>query len=52
MGYSFCIVAIFGHFENALILQILAVFKSQLFDRTTLTCVYKRFYHVLGYFIF
>ena len=52
MGYSLCIVDIFGHFENALIFQILAVFKSRLFHRTTLMCLKKRFSHVLGNFIF
>ena len=32
MGYSLCIVAIFDHFQNALICRILAVFKSRLFQ--------------------
>ena len=36
MGYSVCIVPIFGHFENALIFRILAIFKSRFFHRTTL----------------
>ena len=36
MGYSLCNIAIFGHFENALIFEILAVFKSRLFHRPTL----------------
>ena len=46
------IVAIFGHFENILILRILAVFRSRFFHRTTLMRLYKRFSHVLGSFIF
>ena len=37
MGYSLCIVAIFAHLENALIFQILAVFKSRLFHKPALT---------------
>ena len=39
MGYSLCIVAIFGHFENVLIFQMLAVFKSPDLHRTTLMCL-------------
>ena len=35
MGYSLCIVAIFGHFQNALIFQILVVFRSCFLHRTT-----------------
>ena len=35
MGYSLCIVAIFGHFQNALIFRILAVFSSRFLHRTT-----------------
>ena len=31
MGYSLCIVAIFGHFQNALIFPILAVFLEPFF---------------------
>ena len=31
MGYSLCIVAIFGHFQNALIFRILAVFLEPSF---------------------
>ena len=52
MGYRICNVAIFGHFQNAIIFQILALFKSHLFHRRTLMCLYKRFSHVLGNFIF
>ena len=32
MRYSLCIVGIFGHFENALIFEILPVFKSRFFS--------------------
>ena len=39
MGYSLCIVAIFGYFENVLIFKILAVFKSRVLHRTTLMCL-------------
>ena len=35
MGYSLCIVAIFGHFQNALIFRILPVFWSRFLHRTT-----------------
>ena len=52
MGYSFCIVAIFGHFQNALIFRILAVFSSRFLHRTTLMCLYKRFSDVFAYSIF
>ena len=52
MGYSLCIEAIFGNFQNALIFRMLAVFWSRLLHRTTLMCLYKRFSHVLGNFIF
>ena len=51
MGYSLCIVAIFGHFQNALIFQVLAVFfepffaknNSNVFVETFLAC-FKHFY--------
>ena len=52
MGYSPCIVPIFGNFQNALIFPILAVFSSRFLHRTTLMCLYKRFWHVKGNFIF
>ena len=52
MGYSLCIVAIFGHFQNALIFRILAVFSSRFLHGTTLMCLYKRFSHVFAYSIF
>ena len=37
-GYSLCLVAIFGNFENALICRILAVFSSRFLYRTTSMC--------------
>ena len=36
--YSLCLVAIFGHFQNALIFPILAVFSSRILHRTTAMC--------------
>ena len=39
MGYSLCIVAIFGHFQNALIFRILAVFSSRFLHRTAVMCL-------------
>ena len=33
--YSLCLVAIFGHFQNALIFRLLAVFWSRFLHRTT-----------------
>ena len=36
--YSLCLVAIFGHFQNALIFRILAVFWSRFLHRTTAMC--------------
>ena len=50
--YCLCIVAIFGHFQNALIFRILAVFSNRFLHRTTVMCLKKRFSHVLGNFIF
>ena len=43
MGYSLCIVGIFGHFQNALIFGILGVFWSCFMHRTTLMCLQKGF---------
>ena len=50
MGYSLCIVAIFGHFQNALIFRILAVFWSRflqnnlnVFVETFFAC-FRQFY--------
>ena len=52
MGYSLCIVATFGHFQNALIFRILAVFGAVFLHRTTVMCLYRRFSHVSGNFNF
>ena len=52
MGNSLCIVVILGHFQNALNFRILAVFSSRFSHRTTLMCLLRRFWHVLGNFIF
>ena len=45
-------MAIFGHFQNALIFRILGVFWKSFLRRTTTMCLYKRFSHVLGNFNF
>ena len=41
--YSLCLVAIFGHFKNALIFPILAVFWSRFFGIEQLQCVVETF---------
>ena len=38
-GYSLCSAAIFGHFQNALIFRILAVFLCGFLQRTALMCL-------------
>ena len=43
MGYSLCIVAIFGHFQNALVFRILAVFGAG-FCIKPLYCVCRAFF--------
>ena len=52
MGYSLCIVAIFGNFQNALIFGILGGFLSGFLHTTTLMWSYNRFSHRLGNFYF
>ena len=52
MGYSLCIVVIFGHFQRALIFRILIIFSSRFLHRTTLISSYKRFSHLFGIFKF
>ena len=52
MGDSLCNVAIFGNFQNGLIFQILADFSSRFLHRSPFMCLWKRFSHVLGNFIF
>ena len=50
--YSLCLVAIFGHFQNALIFPILAVFWSGFLHRTTAMCCRNVFSMFLCIFIF
>ena len=38
-GYSLCIVAIFANFQNGLISQILAAFRSRFLHKTSLMCL-------------
>ena len=52
MGYSPCIVANFGHFQNAVIFRILGVFWSGFLHTTTLMRTYNRFSHLFGIFNF
>ena len=47
-----CIVAIFGHFQNALIFRILALFSSRVLNKTAVMCQQRRFSHVFGIFNF
>ena len=48
MGYSPCILANFGHFQNALIFRILGVFGSGFLHPTTLMWSYIHFSHLFG----
>ena len=50
--YSLCVVANFGHFENALIFWILGVFWSRFLHTTNRKCSYERFSHPFGIFNF
>ena len=50
--YSLCLVAIFGHFQNALIFPILAVFWSRFFHGTTAMCCRNVFSNFLCIFNF
>ena len=52
MGYSLCIVAIFGHFQNALIFRILAVFWSRFLRRTTVNVLVETFFACFRQFNF
>ena len=51
MGYSLCIVAIFGHFQNALILEYLLFFRAVFFIEK-LKCVCKTFFVCFRQFYF
>ena len=48
MDYSPCIVAKFGHFQNAVISPILSGFWSGFLHTTTLMWWYNRFSHLFG----
>ena len=48
MGYSLCIVAIFGHFQNALIFRILAVFGA-VFCIEQLECVCTNVFGIFNF---
>ena len=52
MGYSPFKMANCIHFENALILGILGVFRSGFLNTTTLMCLYIPLSHLLGIFKF
>ena len=52
MGYSPCILANFGHFQNAFISRILGVFWSGFLHTTTLMWSYNHFSHLFGIFNF
>ena len=46
-GYSLCLVAIFGNFQNGLIFRILAVFSNRFLHRRTAMCyrmVFRMFF--------
>ena len=46
MGYSSCIVARFGHFQNALIFGILAVFVEPFFCVDQVECVCRNVFRM------
>ena len=51
-GYSVWLVAIFGHFENALIFRIFAFFSSRFLHRTTAMCcrnVFSMFFCIFNF---
>ena len=51
-GYSLCVVANFGQFQNALMFGILGVFWSGFFYKTSLMWSENRFSHLFGIFNF
>ena len=51
MGYSLCIVAIFGHFQNALIFPILPVFSTHL-CLEQLECVCRNVFRMFFAYLF
>ena len=52
MGYSLCVVAIFGHFQNALIFRILAVFFSRFLHRKNSNVFVEKFFACFRQFYF
>ena len=52
MGYSLCIEAIFGNFQNAVIFRILAVFKSRFFAWNNLNVSAETFFSCFRQFYF
>ena len=49
-GYSPCILASFGHFQNALIFRVIGVFWSDFFHITNLMWSYNRYSNRFGIF--
>ena len=52
--YSLCLVAIFGHFQNALIFRILAVFSTPFLHRATAMCcrnVFSMFFCIFNFWL-
>ena len=52
MGYSLCIVDIFGHFQNALIFRILAVFLSRFLAQNNFNVFVETFFACFRQFYF
>ena len=52
MGYSLCIVAIFGHFQNALIFLILDVFSNRFFAEKTSNVFVETFFRMFKAILF
>ena len=52
MGYSLCIVAIFGHFQNALIFPILDFFLEPFFAYNNLNVFVQTFFACFRQFYF
>ena len=52
MGYSLCILAIFDHFQNALICGILAAFSSGFFAESNLNVFVETFFACFRQFYF
>ena len=52
MGHSLCIVAMFGHFQNALIFRILTRFSSTFFAMNNLNVFVETFFACFRQFYF